>query len=62
MRLAFFAWSITLGKILITDILRKQHIIVVDGCCKKSRQSIDHLLLHYKVASALWDSNFSLFG
>jgi hypothetical protein len=29
--------------------------------CKKNRESIDHLLLHCKVASALWHSIFSRF-
>jgi hypothetical protein len=57
---AFFAWSTALGKILITDNLRKRRIIVVNWCCmyKKRRESVDHLLLHCEVASALW--NFGL--
>jgi hypothetical protein len=37
---------------------------VVDWCCmcKKSRESIDHLLLHCEMASVLWNSIFSLVG
>jgi hypothetical protein len=42
---ASFAWLATLGKIITMDILRKRNIIVVDGCCKKNEQSVDHLLL-----------------
>ena len=37
---------------------------MVDWCClcKKSGETIDHLFLHYEVASALWDYIFSVFG
>jgi hypothetical protein len=37
------------------DTIRKQHIIVVDWCCmcKKSEESVDHLLLDCEVGSAL---------
>jgi hypothetical protein len=30
--------------------------------CKKSEESVDHLLLHCEVASALWNYIFTLFG
>jgi hypothetical protein len=52
---AFFTWSIALGKILIMDNLRKRHVIVVDWRCvyKKSGESVDRLLLHYEIANAL---------
>jgi len=56
-----FVWSATLGKILTMDNLRKWDVIVVDWCCmyKKSVESLDLLLLHCKMASALsclmWD-------
>lgn len=47
MRAVFFAWTATLGKILMTDNLRKQCIIVMDWCCtcKKSGESMDHLFV-----------------
>jgi hypothetical protein len=37
---------------------------MIDRCymCKKTGESVDHLLLHYDVASALWSSLFSRFG
>jgi hypothetical protein len=52
LKVAFFAWSTALGKILIMDNLRKRHIIVVDRCCmcKRDGESVDHLLLHCEVA------------
>jgi len=39
------------------DNLRKRHIIIVDRCClcKRDRESVDHILLHCDVASALWN-------
>lgn len=57
----FFAWPAALGKILTIDNLRKMHIIVVNWCYmyKKSRQSVDHLLLHCEIASALGNAIFN---
>jgi hypothetical protein len=54
MRVSFFAWSATLGKILVMDSLRKQHVTVVDWCCmcNKSWELVDQLLLHCEIASA----------
>jgi hypothetical protein len=54
LRAAFFAWSATLGKIFTLDNLKK-HVIVMDRCCmcKRDGESVDHLLLHCDVASAL---------
>ena len=51
-RVAFFMWTAVLGKILTMDNLRKKNIIVTEWCCicKKSDESIDHLLLHCEVA------------
>jgi hypothetical protein len=51
-RVAFFVWTVTLGKILTLDNLRKRNIIVMEWCClcKKSGESIDHLFLHCEVA------------
>jgi hypothetical protein len=62
-RVAFFAWSAALGKILTVDNLRKRHVIVVDRCCmcKRSGESVDHLLLHCVVAYAMWSAIFSRF-
>jgi len=49
---SFFVWTAALGKILSHDNLHRRHIVVVEwySMCRKSRESIDHLLLHYDVA------------
>jgi len=46
------------------DNLRKMHIIIMDRCylCKRDEESVDHLLLHCDVASALWNNIFTRFG
>jgi hypothetical protein len=60
LRAPFFACTTALGKILT---LGKCYIIVVDLCClcKKSGETVDHLLLHCELVSALWNF-FGLFG
>jgi hypothetical protein len=57
-------WLAALGKILTMDNLRKQHVIVIDRCCmcKRNGVSMDHLLLHFDVAYAIWIAFFNCFG
>jgi len=61
LRVAFFARSAVVGKILTLDNLRKWHLIVVDWCClcKKNGETVDY---HCETVSALWNSIFSLFS
>jgi hypothetical protein len=63
-RAAFFVWTEALGKILTLDNIKKRHVIMINKCymCKKTREFVDHLLLHCDVASILWSSLFSRFG
>jgi hypothetical protein len=60
----FIAWTTALRKILMLDYLRTGNIIVMDWCCmcKKSGESINHLLLHCELARDLQSSLFNLFG
>jgi hypothetical protein len=53
-----------LGKVLTLDNLRKRYVIMVDRCCmcKRNGESVDHLVLHCNVASALWSTLFTRFG
>jgi hypothetical protein len=63
-RVAFFSWTAALGRLLTIDNLRKRHLILVDWCCmcKKSGESVDHLLLHCPMAWELWSMVLGLFG
>jgi len=63
-RVAFFVWVVALGKILTHDNLRKMNFMVIDWCCmcKKSGESIKHLLLHCKVARDPWSYALTLFS
>jgi hypothetical protein len=64
LRVASFVWMTALGRILTLDNLGKRYVIVVDWfcMCKKSRESIDHLLFPFEVARELWSSFLHLFG
>jgi len=64
LRVAFFAWSAASKKIITMDNLRKRYIIMAKWCymCKNNGESVDHLLLHCEIASALWYTTFSGVG
>jgi len=64
LKVAFFAWTAALGKILTLDNLRKKRVIVIDRCCmcKMTGETVDHLLLHCEVARALWYVILNRFG
>ena len=63
-RVAFFSWTAALGRLLTIDNLQKRHLILVDWCCmcKRSGESVDHLLLHCPMAWDLWSMVLGLFG
>jgi hypothetical protein len=62
LRLAFFTWTASLGKILTFDNLCKHHDIVIDWycMCKKIGEILD-LLLHCDVVRDLWNMVFQMF-
>ena len=64
LRVAFFRWIAALSKILTHDNLRKRNIVIVKWCCmcKKNEETVNYLLLHCEIASALWHTIFSWFG
>ena len=63
-RVAFFVWTVALGRILTIDKLRRRHVLVLDWCymCKKGGESVEHFLLHCPFARELWSMVFGLFG
>ena len=63
-RVAFFSWTVALGKILTINNLRKRHLVVLEWCfmCKRCGESVDHLLLHCPIAFEMWSMIFCLFG
>jgi hypothetical protein len=63
LRVTFLDWYAAFGSILTMDNLRKRKIMV-GWCfmCKKSGETVDNLMLHCVIASALWYSIFYLFG
>lgn len=44
------------------DNLNKRHVLIVDWfcMCKKNGMSVNYLLLYFEMASALWNTIFSL--
>jgi exonuclease III len=63
-RVAFFVWTVTLGRILTIDNLRRRNVMVLDWCCmcKKGAESVEHLLLHCPFVGEVWSMVFGLFG
>jgi hypothetical protein len=52
------------NKIFTLDNLRRRGIVVVNRCwlCKSDGELVDHILLHYGAARALWNDFFIRFG
>jgi hypothetical protein len=63
-RIAFFNWAAALDKILTIYNLRKRGLTLVNWCClcKKSEETINHLLIHCEFTSEIWHLVLILFG
>ena len=63
-RVSFFIWCVAWNKILIGDNLRLRRLVLVDWfimCCHCG-ETVDHLLLHCKMAHWLWSFALKSFG
>jgi hypothetical protein len=61
---AFFVWTVVLGKILTFDNTScKGNLIVINRCClcKSYGETIDYLLLLCEIACSVWYAIFSCF-
>ena len=63
-RVAFFVWTVALGKCLMIDNLHKRKVWIMDWCYmyKCNGESVDHLFLHCLVAMDLWSMVLDLFS
>ena len=63
-RVRFFVWSAAWNKILTCDNLAKRGYTLVSWCCMCccNGETVDHLLIHCSVASALWSWILGVFG
>ena len=60
----FFAWEDSWGKVLTLDQLKKRGRALANRCffCGEGEETIDHLLLHCSKAKILWDLLLAIFG
>ena len=60
----FFAWEASWGKVLTIDQLKRRGMIFANRCfmCEEEEETIDHLLIHCKIAKLLWDLILSIVG
>jgi len=63
-KVCFFAWATTLGKIPTDDMLKRRNFRGPGRCsmCLQEEEALDHLLVHCRWVSSLWDLALSLMG
>ena len=59
-----FAWEAAWGKVLTMDQLKRRGMTFANRCfmCEEEEETIDHLLIHCKIAKMLWDLILSIVG
>ena len=63
-RISFFVWTAAWGRILTCENLMRRGFVMVGWCCmcKRSGESVNHLLLHCKVVQEVWNFTLCSFG
>ena len=63
-KIAFFAWTTTLCKILIVDYIWKSYSLIIDWCCmwKCSKKVCSSSSLHCSAVRDSWSFVFILVG
>ena len=64
LRLGFFAWEASWGKVLTLDKLKKREWSLLNRCfiCCDVEETIDHFLTHCSKSKVLWDLLFNFFN
>ena len=62
LKLVFFAWEASWGKVLTFDQVKRKGIPPANKCflCEDDEETIDHLLIHCLRAKMLWDLLLSI--
>ena len=63
-KIGVFAWEASWGKVLTMDQLKRRGMTFANRCfmCEEEEETIDHLLIHCKIAKMLWDLILSIVG
>ena len=56
-KISFFAWDASWGKVITLDQLKRHGRALANRCCpcEEDEETIDHMLVHFKIARMLWD-------
>ena len=57
LKVDFFAWEASWGKVMTLDQLKKRGRPLANGCylCEEEEETLNHILVHYPKARLLWD-------
>ena len=64
LKVGFFAWKASWGKVLTLDQLKKRGRPLVNICYlyEKEEETLNHLLVHYPQANMLWELILAIIG